>query len=122
MTLKEVIDFVDAIKPNAFTNEQKTQWLNEIEGRVQTEVFLWDLTNHTKYSYETNKNTELFVKAPYEEIYYEYLTAKIDYANGEYDKFQNSLIMFNSVWNAFKKWFIRTYHPADCKGGCVWRA
>ena len=120
MTLKECIDFVDEIKPNAFTNEQKTQWLNEIEGRVQTEVFLWGMTNHTTYTYETNKNTELFVKPPYENIYYEYLSAMIDYANGEYDKAQNTMAMFEEKYTPFKAWFINTYHPADYKGGyCV---
>ena len=28
-TLKSVIDYVDEIKPNAFSNEAKTKWLNE---------------------------------------------------------------------------------------------
>lgn len=120
MTLKECIDFVEGIKPSAFTNEQKTRWINEIEGRVQTEVFLWDpTTNHTTYTYDDNKNTELFVKPPYEKIYYEYLSAMIDYANGEYDKYQNTMAMFEEAWIAFKKWFINTYHPADWRGGCT---
>lgn len=35
-TLKSVIDYVDEIKPNAFSNEAKTKWLNECEGLVQT--------------------------------------------------------------------------------------
>ena len=120
MTLKECIEYVDGIKPNAFTNDQKTRWINEIEGRVQTEVFLWDPdTNHTTYTWENNQNTVLFVKPPYEEIYYEYLSAKIDYANGEYDNCQNTQAMFEDVWIAFKRWFIRTYHPADWRGGCA---
>ena len=119
MTLKEAIDFADGIKPNAFTNDQKTQWLNEIDGRVQTEVFLWGITNLTTYTYEANKNAELFVKPPYDQIYYEYLCAKIDWANGEYDKYQNTAAVFESDYTAFKRWFIDTYRPADCKGGCV---
>ena len=39
-TLKGVIDYVDEIKPNAFSNAAKTQWINECEGLVQTEVLL----------------------------------------------------------------------------------
>ena len=119
MTLKETIDFTDSIKPNAFDNNQKTQWLNEVEGRIQTEVFLWGLTNHTTYTYDENKNTELFVKPPYDQIYYEYLCAQIDYANGEYDKYQNTAAVFEADYTAFKVWFIRTYHPADQRGECV---
>lgn len=34
-TLKSVIDMVDKIKPNAFSNEAKTQWHNECEGRCR---------------------------------------------------------------------------------------
>ena len=41
MTVSQVIQIVDDIKPNAFTNETKTAWLNEVEGMVQTEVFLF---------------------------------------------------------------------------------
>ena len=39
-TLSGVITQVDDIKPNAFSNDTKTAWLNECEGLVQTEVFL----------------------------------------------------------------------------------
>ena len=40
MTLDSCIQSVDEIKPNAFSNETKTKWINEVEGMVQTEVFL----------------------------------------------------------------------------------
>ena len=40
-TLKSVIDMVDEIKPNAFSNEAKTQWLNECEGWCRPEVLLF---------------------------------------------------------------------------------
>ena len=40
MTLSELITFIDGIKPNAYTAEEKTAWINECEGLVQTEVFL----------------------------------------------------------------------------------
>ena len=41
MTVAQVIQAVDAVKPNAFSNEEKTRWLNEVEGMVQTEVLLF---------------------------------------------------------------------------------
>ena len=121
MTLKQVIDHVDSVKPNAFTDEQKTRWLNEIEGQVQTEVFLFLPDNITQYTWESNQNTELFVKAPYDSIYDYYLQAAIDYHNGEYDKAQNSIAWFQEKYDAFRKWYVETYHPADrpCRGGCT---
>lgn len=120
MTLKQVIDHVDSLKDNAFTYDQKTRWINEIEGQVQTEVFLFRPDNITQYTWESNQNTELFVKAPYDSIYDYYLQAAIDFHNGEYDKAQNSIAWFNDKYDAFKKWYVETYHPADrpCRGGC----
>lgn len=119
MTLKECIEYVDLIKPNAFDEATKTRWVNELEGRVQTEVFLFGPHNITTYTWDRNQDTELFVKPPYEDIYYEYLQARIDYANGEYDKYENTMAMFEAKWTDFKVWFIYTYHPADrpCRGG-----
>lgn len=120
MTLKQVIDHVDSLKDNAFTYDQKTRWINEIEGQVQTEVFLFRPDNITQYTWESNQNTELFVKAPYDSIYDYYLQAAIDFHNGEYDKAQNSIAWFKDKYDAFKKWYVETYHPADrpCRGGC----
>lgn len=119
MTLKECIEYVDLIKPNAFDEATKTRWVNELEGRVQTEVFLFGPDNITTYTWDQNQDTELFVKPPYEDIYYEYLQARIDYANGEYDKYENTMAMFEAKWIDFKVWFIYTYHPADNRGGCT---
>ena len=119
MTIRECIEYVDDVKPNAFTEEQKVRWLNEVEGRVQSKVFLFGPDNITKYKWPENADTELFVKEPYDEIYYEYLQAKIDYQNGEYDKYANSMTMFESVFAEFTNWFITTYHPADIPCGGV---
>ena len=55
-TLKSVIDYVDEIKPNAFSNEAKTKWLNECEGLVQTEVLLWASEEIITYQYDANGN------------------------------------------------------------------
>lgn len=117
MTLKECIDFVSEIKPHAFSNETLTEWINEVEGYVQTEIMLLDTAlNLTRYTWDENKDTTLLVKPPHDEIYRYYLYAMIDFANGEYDKFENSMTMYNAKLETFNNWFIENYHPAD--GGC----
>lgn len=115
-TLKSVIEYVDEIKPNAFSNEAKTQWLNECEGLVQTEVLLLADAELTSYSYETDKDKELLVKHPHVKIYWAYLTAMIDFANGEYNKYQNTMQMFNAFFGEYMRWFALWYHPADTHG------
>ena len=40
MTVQEAIEFTDRVKPNSFTDEDKTRWLSDCESMVQTQVFL----------------------------------------------------------------------------------
>lgn len=115
-TLKSVIEYVDEIKPNAFSNEAKTQWVNECEGLVQTEVLLLADTELISYSYNTDKDKELLVKHPHVKIYWAYLTAMVDFANGEYNKYQNTMQMFNAFFGEYMRWFALWYHPADTHG------
>ena len=117
MKLKNVLATVDEIKPNAFSDAVKTRWLNEVEGKVQTEVFLLGSDEIIQYEFEKDKDTELLVRAPYEKIYDAYLCARIDLANGEYNKYQNTMLVFNAFYNEFVKWYTRTYHPADGHAG-----
>lgn len=113
MILKDIIDYVDEIKPNAFSNETKTGWINECEGMVQSEVFLWASTEIITYDYAKDKDRELLVSPPHDKIYWTYLTAMIDFANGEYNKYQNTMQMFNSFYGEFMRWFALNYRPAD---------
>ncbi len=57
--------------------------------------------------------TVLLVLAPFDKVYRSYLCAMIDYANGEYDRYNNSMQMFNRQLSEFTGWYARTYRPAD---------
>ena len=69
-TLKSVLDYVDEIKPNAFSNAAKTQWINECEGLVQTEVLLRASEEILAYSYDADQNKTLLVQPPHDKIYW----------------------------------------------------
>ena len=115
MNVQQVIRLVDDIKPNAFSDEAKTAWLNEAEGLVQTEVLLLAPEEIIVYSWEEDRETELLVKPPHDKLYWAYLTALIDFANGEYLKYQNTLQMFNSHFGEYMRWYASRYRPADGK-------
>lgn len=119
-TLKEVIDGVKAEKPNAFVPETLTRWINEIEGKVQTEVFLIAPVDVIQYTYEENQNTPLLVDPPHDKLYYAYLAARIDFANGEYERYSNTMQMANDCYEEFVRWFARNYHPADAIQEGIW--
>ena len=107
MTVQDCIDYVDSIEPNAYTNAQKTGWLNEVEGKVYTQLFLVQ-----PYEFKQTPQT-LALPAPYDRMYSRYLQAMIHYANGEYDRYANSMAMFNEVWAEANRWFGGDFDVTD---------
>lgn len=105
MIVQEVIDRVDRIKPNGFTNDDKVAWLDEVEGRVQTEFLLLPPEKVERLKTVGDK---LLVPFPYDALYVAYLMAMIDFANGEYDRYDATYEMFNAKWKEFAMW--RTTH------------
>jgi hypothetical protein len=117
MTLKEVIDFVDGTETNAYSNEQKTVWVSECEGMVHTEARLLPPESFSPLIYEEDWDKVLTVKPPHDKLYRDYLQARIHFANGEYERYANSMALFNSEWGEFVRWYARVYEPTDRYAG-----
>lgn len=115
-TLQEVLDYADTLKPNKFSTAMKAMWLNEVEGMVQTEVFCWAPEEIVSYDPETDGAVELLVQPPHDKIYRSYLVAMIDFANGEYNRYQTTKEFFDEQFGQFQRWFADTYRPADSHG------
>ena len=194
MKLKEVMDFVDAVKPNTFSNAEKTVWINEVEGMVQTDIMLISenikayvyskevsadgiyfpdsatmvlpeqadfiageaitisgletyAANNTSAGIEIlsvsedgkelsfaegtftdtgeegdsgtatvsfdGSGAELLVAPPFDKLYRAYLAAQIDFWQGEYDKYNNTMQLFNSQYAEYTGWYADRYAPAD---------
>ena len=107
MTIKELIDKVQEEKPNTFTDEKLLSYINEIEHDVAEQ------THEEFVPYTAVNDTELQVHPPYDRFYVSYVKAMIDYANGEYDRYQNAMQLFNAHFGEFMAWFADTYRPAD---------
>lgn len=107
MTVQEVIDRVDRVKPNAFSDEDKILWLSEIEGKVQTEIFLKRIDDVVQIG---SVDDELMVPFPYDSLYDMYLQAMIDFHNREYDQYANTADMYNQKWGDFEMWYT-THYP-----------
>ena len=119
MKLRESILFADSLKPNAFTEEQKLLWLNELEGRIQSLIHGFDSDKVIRYTMPEDEERELIVPSPYDSVYWKWLCAMIDYANGEYDKYINTQMSANSVYQEYAKWVVRTKYEPVRKGGVV---
>ncbi len=115
MNIREAIRRADDVKPNSFTEEAKFQWLNELEGRLALGAFLVATAELKwfQYDYPAGLDMELLVLPPHDGIYPAYLAAKIDEANGEYEKYQNSMTAYNGLLGDFTRWFAALYEPAQ---------
>lgn len=114
-TIQDVISRVCDLKPNAFSQEQLTRWLALLDGRLAGDVFLMSIEDMRKleYKWPENKESEVLVSFPHDDIYDHWLCAQIDMANGEYDKYSNEMDMFNACLDEFTAWFARVYRPAQ---------
>ncbi len=114
MKIKDVIAWVDEIKPNAFSSETKLRWLNQLEGTLAADVFLMAPTEARQMQYTpADMDAEMLVEPPYDDIYELWLAAKIDETNGEYNKYQNTMQSYNARRSAFVSWFCQLYDPVQ---------
>lgn len=113
MTIRTLLDYVQAVKPSSFTDEQMLVWINELEARVQLEVMQRWPGEVIQYSLPEDENTQLILTPPHDGCYRYYLQAMIDYENGEYNRYANTSQMFNAAWDDFVTWFAEKYRPAD---------
>lgn len=115
MTIIEAINRADSVKPNAYSQQEKVRWLSTLDGTVKNEI----IDTHegaeeiifSGYNDETPLNTELLIPAPYDDVYIRYLEMQIDYANGEYGKYNNSAAAYNTAFSAFEKYYNREHMP-----------
>ena len=105
----KAIETVDKLKPNAYSDEDKLRWINELEGMAQRLVIQAEKIK--QLSYPEDMDTELLIPAPFDDVYTLFLEAKIDYYNREYEDYNSSALMFEEQYKEYRKWYIRE-HPA----------
>lgn len=114
-TIREVIQRACDLRPNAFSEEQLVRWLALLDGQLAGDVFLMSIEDmrDLEYTWEKDAESEVLVSFPHDNIYDHWLCAQIDLANGEYDRYNNDMTVFNACLDEFTAWFARTYHPAQ---------
>ena len=58
---------------------------------------------------------KLLAGAPFDKLYRLYLAALIHFANGEYDRYQNSMALYNSACGEYIRWYSRVKRPAESR-------
>lgn len=113
MTAGEAIERADSVKPNAFTQEEKFNWLVALDSKIAMELMLMSPQDmeQIRLHYPGDLESQLLVDFPHDEIYPLYLMARIDEMNGEYNKYANSSAIYNQYFNEFAGWFLQAYDP-----------
>lgn len=115
MTLMDAIYRIDILKPNSYSQEEKIKWLSALDGTIKAEI----IDTHeggeevvfNGYNENTALTTKMLVPHPYDELYIRWLETQIDYANGEYGKYNNSVTMYNKAYLAYENYYNRTHLP-----------
>lgn len=131
MTIQEAIVKCDELKPNQYNHAQKVAWLDEIEKKIWNEVIekrkkdeievenenengeivveKQPVLTYNGYSERTPTDTKLLADM-YSELYIYFLMSKIDFYNGETQRYNISAAQFNQAYQGFVDGYYRT-HP-----------
>lgn len=115
MTIIEAIQAIDSQKPNNYSEVEKIKWLSKLDGIIKKEIIdtheNGESIEFTGYDENTPIDTEMLVSSPYEDVYIYWLESRIDYANAEYAKYNNSTTMFNTAYASFANAYNRDHMP-----------
>lgn len=111
MTYQSCITMVDTMQPNKVPTTIKKRWLSELEGRLQVEME----GASPEELYPPEEAEELFIQDPdtltapfpFDNIYWMYLLAMLDFLAGDSARYENSAALFNSAYQNYAKWVAR---------------
>ena len=116
MKLIEAIARIDELKRNTYSREDKIRWLSDLDGMVKHQVIDThagaEAVSFTGYNENTPADTVLLVPAPYDELYLWWLSAQIDFYNGEFARYNNAITLFNTGFSTYKDLYHRRTAPS----------
>jgi len=104
---EKLIAKVDALMPNQYTKDQKLNWIEQLDHKIDIEL---------RQTHCIPEGKEL--DNPYEDDLYSYwLQAMIALQNAEIAKYNQQISMFNTTYDQFESLVNRTYFPKQPCGG-----
>ena len=116
MTISECLGRLDALKHNTYTQEEKLAWLSQLDTIIDSQVIRsYDAAApfFQGYGPDTPMDSVLLASGPFEALYLRFLEAQIDYHNGEYDRYNNAILLFNQAMESFSAHYLRQHKPEE---------
>ena len=112
-TMNSIIEELDELKPNVFSDDAKYRWMARLDGMISLDIHL----DKEPIQYDLPKDADkaLLVGAPHEDIYVLYCAAMVDFHNREYNNYNQSVLMFTERLEQYKTWYIRNNAPASAR-------
>ena len=104
MTVAQAIERSALLYPSDMESGRIYDWLSELESRIHIEICGDTCSPVTA----DEADRVLTVPDAYAELYPLYLIMKTDLANGDIDRYNNSVKSFKNAYNAFACYFNRT--------------
>ena len=108
MKIKDLLAYTREMAPNVLPDSLLLAWINELEGRVMIDIYLMDPLEVKIYSLPEDEETQLLVPVPHTAMYRHWMKTMVALENGEYQKCQNLMEVFNSAWNEYACWHAET--------------
>lgn len=110
MTINEAIQRADGLRPNAYTEDDKAVWANQVESSVQRDVMKLPAESRKYFKYPEDGDKELTLTGEWEELYVLFIVSMFDYWSQDTAKYNNSAKMYNDQFDAYKAQYIKE-HP-----------
>lgn len=118
MTIRQCIDFVRNTKDIDLKDTILIKLISDLDLKIKDEIIIprenTELNNDLeKYDTSTPTDTVLLVPDQYSMLYVYWLYAQADYMTEELERYTNDMIMFNSIYDEFKKAYTRKYRRTE---------
>lgn len=115
MTILSLLARFDHVLIHTFDTGIMTEWLEELDWKVKKQLIDThegaESVEFNGYDAKQSISSELLIPDAYVEVYLRWLEAKIHFHNGENDRYNDSMALFNAAWKNFENWYNRTHMP-----------
>ena len=115
MTINEAINRLDNLKCNTYSRGDKLEWLSRLDGLLFRQVISQHEGAEEKtfsgYTEDTDVDTKLLAEPPFDDLYLRWMEAQIDYHNGEYDRYNAAILLFNTALETYSNDYRMRHMP-----------